>query len=190
MGDVLGVLRQIPLQMTGEPRAIIEHAEQDWRPPLATRGEHLLRSMVTVPVPQTVDVGGLEAAYLAIQQTRLGALGAFGPPRGEPSPLAEPVRLEEAAQRRIRRHRAKLRMFGGERVQVVVMQPGAPALVRGVLRQHGRAQRRADGGLPAGVGAQLAAQYTDRIVPLPTRPVVPALDRGDAETDRLAGDRM
>jgi hypothetical protein len=51
VGDVLGVLRQIPLQMTGEPRAIVEHAEQDRRPPLAARGEHLLRSMVTVPVP-------------------------------------------------------------------------------------------------------------------------------------------
>jgi hypothetical protein len=70
------------------------------------------------------------------------------------------------------------------------MQPGAPALVRGVLRQHGCAQRRTDGGLPAGVGAQLAAQHTNRIVPLPARPVVPALDRGDAKTDRLAADRM
>src|SRR5260370_32167649 len=146
--------------------------------------------MVTVPVPQAVDVGGLKAAYLAIQQTRLGTLGAVGPPRGEPPPLAETVRLEEAAQRRIRRHSAKLRMLGGERDQVVVMQPGAPALVRGVLRQHGCAQRRTDRGLPAGVGAQLAAQHTDWIVSLPARPGVPALDRGDAKTDRLAADRM
>jgi len=70
------------------------------------------------------------------------------------------------------------------------MELGAPALVRGVLRQHGLAQSRAHRGLPAGVGAHLTPQDADRIVPLLARPIVPALDGGDAEADRLAGDRM
>ena len=39
--DVLGALRQIPLQMAGQSRAIIEHAEQDRRAPFAARRQHL-----------------------------------------------------------------------------------------------------------------------------------------------------
>jgi hypothetical protein len=67
MGDDLCRLGQIPLQMTGEPRAIIQHAEQDRCLPLAARGEHLPGSMVTVPMPQAVDVLGLVASDLAVE---------------------------------------------------------------------------------------------------------------------------
>src|ERR1700726_1872804 len=66
VGDDLGGLGQIPLQMTGEPRSVVENAEQDRRHPLAARGEHLLRSMMTVPMPQAANVLGLVAADLAI----------------------------------------------------------------------------------------------------------------------------
>ena len=52
VGDVLGGLGQIPLQMTGQPRAVIEHAEQDRRHPFAARGQHLPRSMMTIPMPE------------------------------------------------------------------------------------------------------------------------------------------
>jgi hypothetical protein len=41
MRDDLGRLGQIPLQMTGKPGAIIQHAEQDRCLPLAACGEHL-----------------------------------------------------------------------------------------------------------------------------------------------------
>ena len=51
MRDGLGTLGQIPLKMTGEPRAIIQHAEQDRDLPLAARGEHLPGAVVTIPVP-------------------------------------------------------------------------------------------------------------------------------------------
>ena len=50
MRDVLGRLGQIPLQMAGQPRAVIEHAEQDRRRPLAAWGEHLARAMMAIPV--------------------------------------------------------------------------------------------------------------------------------------------
>ena len=33
--DHLGGLGQVPLEMAGEARAIVEHAEQDWRHPLS-----------------------------------------------------------------------------------------------------------------------------------------------------------
>jgi hypothetical protein len=62
--------------MTGEPRAIVQNAEQDWGLPLAARGEHLPGAVVTIPVPQAVDVLGLVAADLAVEQPRFGAVGA------------------------------------------------------------------------------------------------------------------
>src|SRR6266849_5381632 len=97
MRYVLSGLRQVPLQVTGEPRAVIEHTKQDGRLPLAARREHLLRSVVAVPVPQAVHVLGLVAAHFAVEEPRLGALCAVGPPRRDPPPLLEAVRLEEAA---------------------------------------------------------------------------------------------
>ena len=44
------------------------------------------------------------------------------------------------------------------------MKLDAPALVRGVLRQHDLAHRLAHRRLPAGILAQLAAQDADRVV--------------------------
>lgn len=40
VSDILGVLLQIPLQVTGKPRAVVERAEQHWRCQLGARGEH------------------------------------------------------------------------------------------------------------------------------------------------------
>jgi hypothetical protein len=39
--DDLCGLGQIPLQMAGEPRSVVENAEQDWGMPITTRGEYL-----------------------------------------------------------------------------------------------------------------------------------------------------
>jgi hypothetical protein len=78
MGDDLRGLGQIPLQMTSKPRAIIQHAEQDRGLPLATCGEHLPGSMVTIPMPKAADELGLIAADLTVEQPRLGAVGACG----------------------------------------------------------------------------------------------------------------
>ena len=70
------------------------------------------------------------------------------------------------------------------------MELDAPALMRGVLREHGLAHRIADRNLLSGVGAQLAAEHADRIAAFLQGPVVPALDGREAEPDRLAGGRM
>ena len=70
------------------------------------------------------------------------------------------------------------------------MQLDAPALVRGVLREHGLAHGIAHRDLPSGIAAQLAAEHADRIAALLQGAVVPALDGREAEADRLAGDRM
>ena len=39
--DVRSILRQIPLQMAGQPRVIIEHTEEDRRAPFAAWRQHL-----------------------------------------------------------------------------------------------------------------------------------------------------
>jgi len=41
MGDVLGALRQVPLQVASEPGTVVEHAEQHWRLPFPTGGQNL-----------------------------------------------------------------------------------------------------------------------------------------------------
>src|SRR5271165_5493423 len=68
------------------------------------------------------------------------------------------------------------------------MKLDAPALVRGILRQHDLAHRVAHRRLLAGIGAQLAAQHADRVATLLPGAVEPALDGGEAEADRFARD--
>ena len=74
----------------------------------------------------------------------------------------------------IGRHRPQAGLRLGQGDQIVVVQLDAPALVGGVLREHGAPQPpRSIGRLLAGVGAQLAAKHADRIVPLAQGAVVP-----------------
>lgn len=66
----------------------------------------------------------------------------------------------------------------------------APALVSGVLGEDGAANGIAHGMLLTGIGAQLATQDRHRIGALAQRPVIPALDGGEAEAHGLARSRM
>jgi hypothetical protein len=188
--DDLGGLGQIPLQVTGKARSVVEHAEQDGRHPLAPLGEHLARAVMAVPVPQTVDVLSLVAAHLAIGDAGLGALGTLGSARCHTPPLGEAIGAHEPAQRGVGRHGLKLRPRFGQRDEVVVMELDTPALMRSVLREDDLAHGIADRNLLSGIGAQLAAEYADRIGALLARPVVPSLDGREAELDRIAGGRM
>ena len=88
VGGVLGVLRQVPLQVAGQPRTIVQHPEQQRLRPLAPRGHDLPRPVMVVPVPQPADVLGLVAAHLARGQPLLGALRAGGAPCAAGPPLA------------------------------------------------------------------------------------------------------
>ena len=188
--DHLGGLGQIPLQMAGEARAVVEHAEQDRRRPLAASGQHLARAVVAVPMPQAVDILGLVAAHLALDNARLCALGPIGSARAQTPALVEAVGAHEAAQRGIGRRGLEPRLRLGQRDKVVVVELDAPALVCGVLRDDDATHGRADGVLPPGIGAQLAAQHGHRIGALVERAVVPALDGREAEADRLTRGRM
>ena len=188
--DDLCGLGQIPLQVTGKARSVVEHAEQDRRHPLATLGEHFARAVMAVPVPQTVDILSLVAAHLAIDDASRGALGPLGSAQCHAPPLVEAVGAHEPAQRGVGRHGAKLGRRFGQRNEVVVMELYAPALVRRVLRENGLAHDIADRDLLPGIGAQLAAEHADRIGAFFQRPVVPSFDGREAEPDRVTGRRM
>ena len=188
--DHLGSLGQIPLKMAGEARAVVEDAEQDGRHPFAARREHLPRSVMAVPMPQAVDILGLVAADLALDNACLGTLCPFGSARAQAPALVETIGAHEATQGRIGRHRLEVWPRLGQRDEVVMVELDAPALMCGVLRDDDATHGRADGVLLPGVGAQLAAQHADRIGALVERAVVPALDGREAEADRLARGRM
>src|SRR5579864_8304401 len=115
--------------MPGQPRAVVDDAEQDRCRPLAACREHLPGAMVAVPVPQAVDVLGLVAADLAIGDAALGSLGTLGTARRQPAPLVEAFGAHEAAQRGIGRNGPQLRPALGECNDVVVVELHAPALV-------------------------------------------------------------
>src|SRR5262249_29312303 len=146
--------------------------------------------MMRIEVEKAAHVLGLVASDLAVEEARLGTLGAFRSPGGEAAPFVEPVRLEEAAQRGIGRNGSEVRVALGERYEIVVVQPHAPALVGGVLGDNGLAHRAAHRRLPTCVGAQLAAQYAQGIPLLLQRPVIPALDRREAEAGGLIRNRV
>ena len=176
--------------MAGEARAVVEDAEQDGRHPFAARREHLPRSVMAVPMPQAVDILGLVAADLALDNACLGTLCPFGSARAQAPALVETIGAHEATQGGIGRYRLEVWPRLGQRDEVVMVELDAPALMCGVLRDDDATHGRADGVLLPGVGAQLAAQHADRIGALVERAVVPALDGREAEADRLTRRRM
>lgn len=63
--DVFGVLRQIPLHVAAQTRAVVEDRERNRGVPVAGGvGDLAALALMAVVVPDCVDVGGLEAADL------------------------------------------------------------------------------------------------------------------------------
>ena len=106
--QALGGLVGVPLDMAGEPGAVVEHAQGERRDPGAGSGQHLARAVVEVQVKQRADVVDLVAAHLA----RLGLALAHGFARTPPARCAvthHALRIEVAADRRVRgQHDARL----------------------------------------------------------------------------------
>lgn len=105
MRDVLRVLGQVPLQMTGETQSVIEDAEQHRPRPLAAGGENLARTEVTVKVPQTAHILGLVTAHLTVFESRLGPGRAGRVARTQTASLPQRLSLAEAADRGVRGQR-------------------------------------------------------------------------------------
>ena len=50
--EVIGGLREVPLDVAAESRMVIEDARRDWAEPLAAGCEHLERAMVEIEMPE------------------------------------------------------------------------------------------------------------------------------------------
>ena len=61
MHQVLGGLREIPLDVAAESRVVVEDAQRDRAQPLAVGSEHLERSVVEIEMPQRPDVRRLRS---------------------------------------------------------------------------------------------------------------------------------
>ena len=186
----LGRFHQIPLQMAGQPRAVVEHPEQDRGAPFTARCQHLARTVVAIPMPQSVDILGLEATHLARLEPHRRCQRALGPARRRGTAPGQAMRGHEPPDRRVGGHRAQFRPRLGQGDQIVVMQLDTPAFVSPVLLQQRPAQRRRHRCLRTGIAAPLATQHADRIMALVAGAVEPALQRGDAKADRRAGARV
>ncbi len=62
--QVLGSLREVPLDVTAQSRVVVEDAQRERAQPLTAGSEHLERSMVEIEMPQGADVRGFVAADL------------------------------------------------------------------------------------------------------------------------------
>ena len=183
-------LRQIPLQMAGQPRAVVKHAEQDRRSPFAARRQHLARTVMAIPVPKSVHILGLVATHLARLKPGRGRQRAVGLARRHGAAPGQAAGGQEPPDRRVGWHRPQLRPGLGQGDQIVVMQLGTPAFVGVILRQQRLAQRRGHRCLLAGILPPLAAQHADRIMLLVAGAVEPSFQGGNTEADRRAGARV
>jgi len=71
--EILGGLREVPLQVAAQPRVVVEDAQGQRTLPLAAGGEHLERAVVEIEVPQGTDVLRFVAADLTLFATLLRA---------------------------------------------------------------------------------------------------------------------
>src|SRR5882672_4874744 len=143
-----------------------------------------------IPMDETADILGLVTAYLTLRQALLRALDARGSPRVQASTLAQTLRFEEPADRRVGGHRGELRVLLGEDAQIVMMEHHAPATVLGILRAQRLAYRDAQRCLSAQVGAHLAPQDPHRVAPLLAGSMQPSLDRRHTKAYRQPRDRV
>ena len=180
--EVLGGLREVPLDVAAESRVVVEDAQRDRAQPLAAGSEHLERTVVEIEMPQRPDVLGFKAADLTRLASFFGAHFTGAVPGLEPR-LAHPaVRLHVAPDRGIRAERPQRRIGLHQSGEVVVVQLVAPVRVLAVLEMKPLGQRRGQRHLAA-VFAQGAAQDADGVVVLAPRCVVPAFDGDGREAD-------
>ena len=101
MHQVLGSLREIPLDVVAQSRVIIEDAQRDRPQPLAAGSEHLERAVMEVEVPERSDVGGFVAADLPCLPSRFRACRARTSAGPEPGPTHQAVSLHGTLDRGI-----------------------------------------------------------------------------------------
>ncbi len=135
----------------------------------------------TSTMPELMAAGDLVAAHLVARTW------SIRPPAAR---LAlQPTSAHEPRQRRIGRHRTEIGMLLHLHRKVLMVELLRPRRMRPILRFQHRRQRRRDRPLPAQILPPVPHQHRHRILLLPG-PVVPALDRRNAEADRRPAHRM
>ena len=190
MGEALGRFAAVPLDVTGQARVVVEHAQHLGPDPASLSDQDLARGLVVVEVPEAVDVLGLVAAHLASFQTFPGEKLPGGRMARKPFPARQPLALHVTQERGVGRERSDGRLAEHELLEVVVVQLHAPRGVVVVLALHGLPQKRRETGLCADVLTNAVTQSADGIARCRKGAVVPPLDRRDGKVNRLARDRV
>ena len=189
MHQILGLLRQVPLQMAAQPRTVVENPQGQRSLPLAAGQEHRQRAVVEVQMPQRADVLRLVAADLAALAP-LGRQSLARTALGRRPPLAEPaVSLHVPPHRGIGPQGPVRRMSLDPGGQVVVVQLVAPVLVSPILGQQLLDLDRGQGDL-ATVLADAPPQDADWVLLRAAGGVVPAFDGAGRILDGATVHRM
>jgi len=139
MNQHLGRLSQIPLQMTHEPRAVVDDAEQQRMHPLALCGQNLQRAVMEIEVPEPIHVLGLETAHFPALELLLRFLNTWA--AFSSTLFSEAMTFHESTYARVGRHWAKGRVLFDKHCEIFVVQLIAPTGVLFVLSGQRLAQR-------------------------------------------------
>ena len=103
MNQALRGFLRIPLQMTDQARAIVEHAQQERLDPGPGWGDDPARAVMEIQMPERADVINLEAAHFALFEAIARGQRAVGRPL-RPRLLEHALGTQVAPDGRIRRH--------------------------------------------------------------------------------------
>ena len=157
--------------MAHQTGAVVDHAHDHRRDPLALAGQHFARAMMKVQMPQGVDMIDLEAAHLQALQPVARSQGASASSFGL-SLAKHALCFEVAPNRGVRANRATAALEGC--AQVVKVKLRRPARVLTVLQGQGVDDRWRHAGETVDAPAQTVFKGGHWVVGLAGR-VVPAL---------------
>ena len=187
--QILGRLRNIPLQMATQTRVVIENAQHHRTKPLATRTQHPERTVMKIQMPQRTDVVGFVAADLSLPST-LGRSDLTSTRlRSQPVLTHHAVRLHVTANGGIRTERSQRWLLLHRSGQVVVVQLVSPMRMLAVLANKLFGQTRSKRHL-APIFTHRPPQAAYRVVLLTPRPVIPPFDGRRGKTHFATVDRM
>ena len=188
MHQHLGGFLQIPLQMTDQPRVIVDKAQQQRRDPGACSRQYLTRTMMEIGVPQTLNIFRFITAHLQSLQSCFGLAATRGIPFGNAFAVIASC-LHVTAHGAVGRHRLQRRFLLCRREQIVVVQLHAPARMGPILHRQGLYQSRRELAESPGIVACVTAQGCHRVFGM-TCGIVPTLQGRNTKTNRGAVDRV
>ena len=158
MHQILGGLREVPLDVSAQTRVVIKDPQRDRTQPLAPGSEHFERSVVEIQMPQGADMRGFIAADLSRLASLLGANLSRALMRRSPRFFGQATGLHVAFDRGIRREPPErgLRLHQGS--EIIEVELIAPVWMVAVLENQPPGQQRGQGDLTAVFRARRGAR--------------------------------